>query len=92
MSAAYKIRSYETDNYQYHFVTIAKTSYEQQQERRERFMYMLKQRGLVLLFILAMFILSCISKSALGSEANAFWIISLCIGIPVLLTNKRVIG
>lgn len=85
---------YETANNVYEFKckVTAKTSYEEQQERKERTMIIFRQRLIIAGFISIMFLLSHFSKPIIGAEVLLFQIFALLIGVPVLITNKQVIG
>lgn len=77
-----QIRTYETRNNIY--CKIAKTTYEEQQERKERFWFMLRQRGIGL-------ILTGISITMLVYGIIPA-VLPLIIGVATTLTNDRVIG
>jgi hypothetical protein len=90
----YTVRTYETEYNTYYlgYGRTAKTSYEQQQERKERFLMLLKQRLIIFSFIIGMYLFSHFGKAILGSESGIFLFLGLIIGLPTLLYNKQIIG
>lgn len=90
----YRVKILDTKDNTYQFALgysrIAKTSYEQREEHKQLFWYMIRQRLVALCFIVVMVTASVLSKSVLSEEYGLFAIIGLVIGIPVLLYNKPV--
>lgn len=90
----YRIKTLDTKDNTYQFALgysrIAKTSYEQREEHKQLFWYMIRQRVVALCFIIAMITASVLSKSILLNESGLFALIGLVIGVPVLLYNKPV--
>lgn len=81
------IKIYDTNNNTYILGRISKTSYEQQQERRENFWYMFWQKVLAIGFIITMTIVAFILPDA-GITVVLGWFI----GLPLLITNRHVLG
>ena len=79
-----QIRTYETKDNTYHVVRIAKTSYEQQQERKEYIRYMILQKfiGIIATIISIVMIISGIAPALLLTV----------VGIGLIFTNDKVIG
>ena len=79
-----QIRTYETKDNTYHIVRIGKTSYEQQQERKEYIRYMILQKfiGVIATVISIVMIIYGIAPALLLT----------IVGIAVTLTNDKVIG
>lgn len=78
-----QIRTYETKNNTYHIAKISKTTYEQQQERKEYIKHMVFQKalGLILATISIVMLVYGIIPAVLP----------LIIGIAVTLTKDHVI-
>jgi hypothetical protein len=79
-----QIITYETKDNTYHVVRIAKTSYEQQQERKEHIRYMILQKfiGIIATIISITMVIYGIAPALLLT----------IVGIAVTLTNDKVIG
>ena len=58
------VRTYETQNNTYHLIKTVKTTYEQQQEHKENFIYMVKQKLLGLALILIGIVSCAVLKDA----------------------------
>lgn len=78
------IKTYETRNNTYHITRTAKTSYEQQRERKEHIKYMILQKfiGIIATIISIVMLVYGIIPAVLP----------LIVGIAVTLTNDKVIG
>lgn len=87
MQDTVKVFHRETKNniFQFGFKVTAKTSYEQQEERRNNLIYMTIQKALASLLITIGIILT------LSTKEGSIVFVCLMIGIPVLLTNKHVV-
>lgn len=84
-----QIRTYETKNNTYHIIKSAKTSYEQQEERKAERNFMIMQKAIGLLFILACIILF---KTFPDPELRGCIVfVGLPIGLLVTLTKDHVI-
>ena len=79
-----QIKTYETKNSIYCISKMSKTTYEEQEERKERFWFMLKQKGIGL--TLTVISISMLTYGLIPA------ILPLIIGVAVTLTNDRVIG
>ena len=79
-----QIKVYETKNAIYYIGKMSKTTYEEQEERKERFKYMFMQKGIGL-------ILTGISITILAYGVIPA-VLPLIIGVATTLTNDRVIG
>ena len=79
-----QIRTYETKNNIYCIGKMSKTTYEEQEERKERLKYMFMQKGIGL-------ILTGISIIMLVYGVMPA-VLPLIIGVATTLTNDRVIG
>jgi hypothetical protein len=79
-----QIRTYETKNNIYYIGKMSKTTYEEQEERKERFKYMFMQKGIGL-------ILTSISIIMLVYGVIPA-VLPLITGVATTLTNDRVIG
>lgn len=79
-----QIRTYETKDNTYHVVRIAKTSYEQQQERKEHIRYMILQKfiGIIATIISIIMVIYGIAPALLLTV----------VGIGLIFTNDKVIG
>ena len=77
------IRTYETQNNTYHIVKVSKTTYEQQQERKEELLYMTIQKALGLLLAVASIVMLVYGIIPA--------VLPLLVGIAVVLTKDRVI-
>lgn len=90
----YRVKTLDTKDNTYQFAIgynrIAKTDYEQREEHKKLFWYMIRQRAITLCFIVVMITASFISKQILSEEYGLFAFVGLVIGIPVLLYNKPV--
>ena len=80
------IRTYETINNTYKVIKTVKTTYEQQQERRENLVYMAKQK----LLGLALILIGIISCAAL-QDATAMLFI-LPVGLTIALTKDHILN
>ena len=80
------VRTYETQNNTYHLIKTVKTTYEQQQERRENLVYMAKQK----LLGLALILIGIISCAAL-QDATAILFTSP-VGLLILLTKDHILN
>lgn len=86
----YRIRTYETKNNTYHLAygRTAKTSYEEQEEQKEEFRYILIQKAIGIgLLILAMFSLIIVKTV---SEFGIFTLIFIFLGLVVLFNKDHV--
>lgn len=79
-----QIKTYETKNSIYCIGKMSKTTYEEQEERKERFKYMFMQKGIGL-------ILTSISIIMLVYGVIPA-VLPLITGVATTLTNDRVIG
>ena len=77
------IRTYETQNNTYHIIKIAKTSYEQQQERKAELLYMTFQKALGLTLTVASIVMLVYGIIPA--------LLPLIVGISVTLTKDHVI-
>ncbi|MFA6662315.1 MAG: hypothetical protein WCS56_04715 [Bacilli bacterium] len=77
------IRTYETQNNTYHIIKIAKTSYEQQQERKAELLYMIFQKAIGLILTV-----TSITMLVYGIIPA---VLPLIMGIAVTLTKDHVI-
>ena len=78
------IISFNTRNNTYHLIKISKTTYEEEQERKERIRYMIFQKVLgILAFIVSLIMIAYGITPAL---------LLTIVGTAVMLTNDRVIG
>ena len=80
------VKTYETINNTYRVIKTVKTTYEQQQERRENFIYMAKQKLLGLALIL-IGIVSCIVLK----DATTMLFTSP-VGLLILLTKDHILN
>ena len=78
-----QIRTYETRNNTYHIIKTVKTSYEQQQERKDELIYMTIQKalGLILTVVSIVMLVYGIIPAVLP----------LIMGVAVILTKDHVI-
>lgn len=78
------IRTYETRNNTYHVVRIAKTSYEEQQEQREKLLLLTLQKiaGVLLIILSTMF--------SIKAQEGTVLIIGLLIGLVCIFSKKIV--
>lgn len=81
------VKKLETRNniYQITYDKISKTTYEERQEEREEFKYMLIQKSLGLLFIIVCLI------AALVFHLGIALVLAIVIGLPLLLTKNHMI-
>ena len=78
------VRTYEGKNNTYHFVTVSKTSYEEQQEQREELRYMIFQKAIGLIMTVLSIVMLCYGLAPA--------ILLLLVGIAVILTKDHVVG
>lgn len=77
------IKTYETRNNTYHITRIPKTSYEQQQEHKEEFKYMLIQKSIgIIATILSIIMIWCGAIPAL---------LLTIVGIALIFTDEHAI-
>lgn len=90
MQPVIKILDTNNNTYVLGYKKICKTTYEQRQERKENMMYFAKQKGLGLLLIL-----TCITIAIFTQDREITGysvIISLLLGLPLTLVNKRILS
>ena len=78
-----KVRTYETQNNTYYIIKTAKTSYEQQEERKAELIYMTFQKALGVILTVASIVML-----AYGITPA---VLPLLVGIAVVLTKDRVV-
>lgn len=79
-----QIRTYETKDNTYHIVRIGKTSYEQQQERKEHIRYMILQKFIG--------IIATVISIVMLTHGIVPALLLTVVGIGLIFTNDKVIG
>jgi hypothetical protein len=84
-----KIRTYETMNNEYHVITIAKTTYEQRQERKAERLYMIRQKTIGSIVMVASLFPAIHYKEPKALLMTAFFFV---IGFCVTFTKEHITG